>query len=304
LQHWWGVLRPWSFTASFIPISLGAVLAWNEGIFHPELYLLTLAGGIAVHAGTNLMNSYGDYVSGVDTVDSASHLQLVTGLIPPAQVKAAGWIFFSLAALIGLWLATFRGWPVLASGLIGVIFGYSYTMGPRPYKYDGLGPIAIFFLMGPCMVWPAYYIQTGQFSWLPVWASLPICFLISGFHHSNDMRDMQYDQAAGIKTLALFLGRDISLRLFQALFIGAFISTLALLWVGILPWSAMLPLLLWPVALKMFAKAREAFYHRQEQLAGLEGMAAGFHFKFGFLLVLGTLLHPWLSRFIPAIHIP
>ena len=81
-----------------IPVSLGAALAWNEGIFDPFLFLMTLAGGISVHAGTNLMNTYGDFVTGVDTLESASHLQVVGGLINPEKVKAAGWICFSLAA--------------------------------------------------------------------------------------------------------------------------------------------------------------------------------------------------------------
>lgn len=304
LLHWWGVFRPWSFTASFIPISLGAALAWNEGTFDLFLFLLTLAGGIAVHAGTNLMNSYGDFMSGVDTMESASHLQLVSGLLRPKQVKAAGWICFGLAALIGLWLSVFRGWPVLAVGGFGVVCGYCYTMGPSPYKYSGLGPIAIFFLMGPCMVWPAYYIQTGQFSWMPVYASLPICFLISGFHHANDMRDMKYDEEAGIKTLALILGKPASLKLFHLLFVGAFLSTGALLLTGLLPWTAALPLLLWPAVIKMFTNVRTAFGLHPEKPSNFEALAAKFHFKYGFLLVVGIALHPWIGRIIPAVLHP
>ena len=90
MQNWWGVFRPWSYTATFIPVSLGAALAWNEGTFNLWLFLLTLAGGICVHAGTNLMNTYGDFITGVDTMESASHLQVVSGLISPEKVKAAG----------------------------------------------------------------------------------------------------------------------------------------------------------------------------------------------------------------------
>jgi len=253
-----------------------------------------------VHAGTNLMNSYGDFMSGVDTLESASHFQLVSGILQPGQVKTAGWICFGLAALIGLYLATIRGWPVIASGGLGVLCGYCYTMGPKPYKYLGLGPIAIFFLMGPCMVWPAYFIQTAQFSWFPVWASLPICFLISGIHHSNDLRDMQYDGKAGITTLALILGRKTSMQLFHLLFLGAFLSTAGLIITEYLPWTAALPLLLCPAALKMLVKSRKFFWLEQDHIGSLESMAAGFHFKFGILLILGTCLHPLISRFIPA----
>ena len=34
---------------------------------HAGLFLLTLLGGVAVQTGTNMLNIYGDYLSGVDT---------------------------------------------------------------------------------------------------------------------------------------------------------------------------------------------------------------------------------------------
>jgi len=295
LKNWLLVLRPWSFTATIIPLSLGAALAWDEGIFDPILFFATILAGLAVHAGTNLSNTYGDYVTGVDTLESASHLQVVSGLIEAEAVKKAAYAFFAVAALIGFWLSYLRGWPVLAIGVIGLICGYCYTMGPRPYKYDGLGPIAIFFLMGPMMVWPAYYIQTGHGSWAQALASLPICCLISGFHLSNDIRDMIHDRSAGIKTLALILGIDRSMLLYYSLFRGAFLFTVILVAFGILPLMAALPLLLWPQLLNMFSFARSAVQTDDySKLRLLEGAAAGFHFKFGSLLVVGTALQPLL----------
>jgi 1,4-dihydroxy-2-naphthoate octaprenyltransferase len=150
------------------------------------------------------------------------------------------------------------------------------------------------------MVWPAYYIQTGHFSWFPVWASLPVCFLISGIHHANDMRDMQYDGEAGITTLALVLGKKTSMQLFHLLYLGVFLSTIGLLITGSLPWTAALPLLLCPAALKMLAQTRRVFWVDQEHIGVLEPLSAGFHFKFGILLILGVCLHPLVSRIIPA----
>ena len=89
LRDWLLVLRPWSFTATIIPLSLGAALAWDEGIFDPILFFATILAGLAVHAGTNLSNTYGDYVTGVDTLESASHLQVVSGLIEAEAVLHA-----------------------------------------------------------------------------------------------------------------------------------------------------------------------------------------------------------------------
>lgn len=67
MKKWLLATRPWSFTASVIPLTLGAALAWASDAAHAGLFLLTLLGGVAVQTGTNMLNIYGDYRSGVDT---------------------------------------------------------------------------------------------------------------------------------------------------------------------------------------------------------------------------------------------
>ena len=133
LKAWFMAMRPWSFTAAFVPVALGTALAWDQGYFHPGLFFLTALGGICVQVGTNFINTYGDYRSGVDTVESAHTCpQLVTGAMRPAAMKRAGLLAFGLAAAIGLTLAWLRGWEILAVGLLGILGGYTYTAGPVP----------------------------------------------------------------------------------------------------------------------------------------------------------------------------
>ena len=87
LKAWFIAMRPWSFTAAFVPVALGTALAWNQGFFQPELFLLTALGAISVQAGTNFINTYGDYCSGVDSVASAHYCaQLVSGALRPATM--------------------------------------------------------------------------------------------------------------------------------------------------------------------------------------------------------------------------
>lgn len=295
LKAWFMAMRPWSFTAAFVPVALGTALAWDQGFFQPGLFLLTALGGICIQAGTNFINTYGDYRSGVDTVASAHTCpQLVTGAMRPAAMKRAGLIAFGLAAAIGLTLAWLRGWEILAVGLLGIIGGYTYTAGPIPYKYKGAGSFAVFFLMGPLMVWPAWFIQTGQYSWLPVLISLPVGFLVSAILNGNDVRDIVHDQAAGIVTPATELGSFAGLGLQRFLYLAAFVSLFALIFGGILPYSALLPVLLLPLLRKALLTIKEAAAGKEASLLQLEAMAAGFHFQFGILLTAGVALHPWL----------
>lgn len=291
LKTWFLALRPWSFTAAAVPVALGTALAWNEGYFHPWLFFLALIGGIAMQAGTNLINTYGDYMSGVDTVESnKTSPQLVLHLIEPEQMKRVGIAFFVFVFLIGMYLVYLRGWPLLFVGILGIIGGYGYTAGIS-YKYKGLGTILVFFLMGPMMVWGAYFVQTGVHSWLAVWVSLPVGFLVSGILHANDLRDLEHDHKAGIKTLALILGRELSIPVYYALNIGAYVALLLLIIYKVLPLMAMLPLLLLPQVWQIIMNTREAAQGNLEKLNVLEAGAAQFHFKFGLLFVAGMLIN-------------
>lgn len=290
-KTWFIALRPWSFTASAIPVILGTVLALDQSYFQWSLFILTLIGGILLHAGCNLTNTYGDYVSGVDTKESAKTCpQLVDNILKPNHMKIAGIFAFLLAATIGIYLVYLRGLPMLFLGLIGIIGGYTYTMGPAPYKYHGLGSILVFFLMGPLMVIGAYYTQTGFFSWLAFWVALPIGFLVSSILHANDLRDINYDYQAGIKTLAMTLGENKGFFLQYLLNIGAYVSLLVLLVTKLVPVTAILPLILLPQAIKILKNTQASWRGNVECLTMLEANNAKFHLQFGLMFIGGWLL--------------
>lgn len=298
LKTWFIAMRPWSFTAAFVPIAVGTALAWAEGTFNAGTFLLALFGGICMQAGTNLINTYGDYMAGVDTVDSAITCpQLVTGVLTPSSMKKAGCIAFFIAGLVGLYLAYLCGAEVLIVGVIGLLGGYCYTAGISPYKYKGLGPLFVFVLMGPLMTWPAYFIQTGKYSIMPILIAMPIGFLVTGIMHANDIRDITQDRKAGIKTLAMILGFQNSVNLYYLLYIAAYLCLIILAVKGLLPWTALLPLVLMPIVINIFTRVRAAVnkgtYH---QFSKLDCESAGFHFQFGLLLILGLIVSPYVNR--------
>lgn len=296
VMAWFIAMRPWSFTAAVVPVILGTALAWNHDYFNPALFLLTVIGAISIQAGTNLINTYGDYKTGVDTVESAHTCpQLVTGAMRPSDMKRAGLFAFCFAAAIGLILAWLRGWEILAIGLIGIIGGYTYTAGPLPYKYRGFGSLSVFFLMGPMIAWPAWFIQTGQYGWLPVWSSLPVGFLVAAILNGNDVRDIIHDSNAGIITPSTEFGLINGLRLQRILFLAAFGALTILVALNILPISGLLPMVLLPSLFTVMRTINGAAAGQQEKLMKLEALAAGFHFQFGILLAIGIAVYPWLA---------
>jgi len=277
-------MRPWSFTAAAVPILFGTGLAALEGSLNPWLFALTLLGGIALQAATNLHNTYGDYISRVDTPDSAVTCpQLVDGSFRPEAMYRAGWLALGCAGLLGLVLTWTCGPLVLLFGGVGALGGYLYTNGKKPYKYVGLGPLFVFMLMGPLMALPAYFIQTGRLAPAPAFGSLGIACLVAAIMHANDLRDIAHDRAAGIHTLAMLLGRGRAVGLFAGLTFGAF-AILGLSWAGgLLPWPCLAPFILLP---GLTGKLRRIL-PPDADLIDLEGWTAKFHFQFGLLLTTG-----------------
>lgn len=297
VKKWFLAIRPWSFTAAVVPVTLGSIMAAYDGSFNWILFILLLIGGVLIQAGTNLANTYGDYISGVDTAESTTVncRELVDNIIKPKQMLIASLLVFSIVASIGLYFVYLRGVVILCLGIIGIVGGYTYTLGPSPYKYKGLGSILVFFLMGPLMSFGSYYVQTGVFNWTSIWVAVPIAFLVSGIMHTNDLRDMYHDKNAGITTLALILGEDRSFRLYHIINCGAFISVIILVATNILPIWGALPLLLLPKLIKTMKNTQAAWQGNKQILSMLEPQAGQFHFMFGLVFIIGLTLNLLLN---------
>lgn len=295
---WFVAARPWSFTTSGMPIVVGSALGWwASGQFHPLLFILVFMAGVSLHVATNYLNTYGDFIYGVDTLASAKTCpQLVSGQLTAQAMRLAGLLAVAFAGLLGLVLALLTGWPILVYGILGVLGAYGYTTGFSPYKYKGLGPPFVFILMGPLMVAPAYYAQTGQTDLLPFLAALPVAFLVTGIIQGNDLRDINDDRASGIMTMAIAFGRARALTVYQAMYAGAYLSLIGLVVGGLLPWTALLPILLLPADIKFLIRSRPD----QDDLEPLEGWSAKTHFLFCGLYAAGLLLATALQWIWPA----
>ena len=69
-SKYWVALRPWSFSASFVPVLLGTALAYkSHAAFDLRLFLLSSFVAFCVHGAGNLVNTYYDYFK-VSTCDN------------------------------------------------------------------------------------------------------------------------------------------------------------------------------------------------------------------------------------------
>jgi len=107
------------------------------------------------------------------------------------------------------------------------------------------------------MVGGAYYVVAGSLDYRALSASIPIGLLVAAVLLANNVRDVETDARAGVRTLAVILGRPRAVRLYQALLASAYAIQAVLVASGILPPLTLATLLTLPRAvglIKLFEK--------------------------------------------------
>jgi 1,4-dihydroxy-2-naphthoate octaprenyltransferase len=291
LTTWLAALRPVSFTASVIPVLVGTAIAADEE-FHPLLFVLALAGSIAIHAGTNLVNDYFDYVKGTDSAESLGPSGMIQrGILSPRAVLAGGIGAFAVGATFGLIITAMTGWPVLALGVASVLAGYFYTASPFSLAYRGLGEVVVFVFMGPVIVLGAYYVQTETWAWAPFIASVPVGLLVAAILHANNVRDIENDRRNNKWTLAALAGRPLADYEYIALTLGGYAVVVIMTIAGSAPWPVLITLLSLPIALRVVMAEGRASSARSLNI--VLAQTAGLHMLFGALLAAGFTIAVW-----------
>ena len=140
-----------------------------------------------------------------------------SGLLEQAAVRRGIVVAFGLATLLGCYLASVGGWPIVAIGVLSIVCGLAYTGGPWPFGYHGLGEVFVFIFFGLVAVTGTAYLQQGSWSPLALAVAVPIGLLVTNILVVNNLRDLPTDRAAGKRTLAVRVG-DRATRWQYALF--------------------------------------------------------------------------------------
>ncbi len=289
---WLQASRPFSFPASIVPVVVGTAMAGRfDGPVAWWLVPFIAVASVLMHAGTNLVSDYTDYLKGVDTdYTYGGSRVLVDRLLTPWQVLAGGAAMFAVSCGIGLLFIALRGWPIFALGVIGLLGGIFYTFRPVGYKYFALGDGLVFILMGPLMVIGSYFVLTGAYHHSVLIASLPVGCLVAAVLCANNMRDIQHDRDAQVRTIANLLGHRHARLEYYALVGGAYLAVLGMMAGGLVgPWG-LLVLLTLPLTVKNVRRLRRSDPERPETIATLDAQTAQLHLAFGLLFSLAILL--------------
>ncbi|KAF2359859.1 UbiA prenyltransferase family, partial [Trinorchestia longiramus] len=208
-------LRPWSFSASLTPVFLGCALAHKVQPASLVALFFTALSALSVHAAGNVVNTYFDYVKGIDSKKSDDRT-LVDKILSKDEIVTLGAMLYLIGCASFVLLTMLS--PARFEHLALVFFGgmsssFLYTGGVG-FKYIGLGDVLIIIIFGPISVLFSYMVQTGQVQWSTIIYAIPLALNAEAILHSNNTRDMESDKQAGIVTLAILLGRTASEVLF------------------------------------------------------------------------------------------
>ncbi|MGC8779972.1 MAG: 1,4-dihydroxy-2-naphthoate polyprenyltransferase [Anaerolineae bacterium] len=286
LHAWILASRPRTLPASIAPVIVGAAVAAREGAFHLPATLVALAAALLIQIGSNFANDLGDYYRGADRPGRLGPTRVTSaGLLTARQVQGGMVAVFGAATICGLYLVALGGWPILAVGVLAIAAALTYTIGPWPFGYYGLGDLAVFIFFGLAAVVGTAYVQTHHITPLALAAAVPMGCLVTAILVVNNLRDIATDRAAGKRTLAVRLGRR-GTQIEYILLLAVAYAVPIVLWLGLglRPW-VLLPLFTLPPAARLArAILTEEGAALNRALAGTAQLAVWF----GVALAIGT----------------
>lgn len=287
--EWFRLSRPFTLTASAVPVLFGTSLALADGVFSPGPFAAMLLASLLIQAATNMFNEFYDEKRGLDTASTVG----IAGSIVGGRVRARDVLFgalslYTVALLFGVYLIAVGGIPILVLGLLSALAGYLYTGGPRPIAYTPASEATVFVFMGPLIVALTYAVQAGEFPPSVILASFPIGFLVAGILLANNIRDLEADRRGGRRTLPIVLGRSGGVSVFRGLLLVTYLSTAVLAAAGAVPAGALLAFLSLPLALRLWVGVAASTV--PERLYPVVKGTAGLHAVFGLLYAAGVLL--------------
>lgn len=283
-------LRPWSLSASLMPTLLGSTIAYKypgNSDFNYITLLLTLFTVVCVHGAGNLVNTYYDFVKGIDNRKSDDRT-LVDHILTKDEVVTLGALLYFAGCVGFLLLVTLS--PAKMEHLALVYFGglsssFLYT-GGIGFKYIALGDVLFLIIFGPISVLFAFMAQTGRVDWANIYYAIPLALNTEAILHSKNTRDSESDKKSGIVTLSILIGHTASHILYAFLLFTPYIMFMVAVF-KYSKWFA-LPLITLPKAFKIEKQFRSRDFH------SVPKKTAKLNLYFGILYILACSLLPTL----------
>ena len=236
-------VQPMTLTSA----AIAGLLAVRAPGFNAWLFLLAAVGIVLAHAGNNLVNDIFDESLGADTSDYPRALYaphpVLSGMATRRTLVLAFLVLNALDLSILVVLTSYRGWPVVAFALLGLVGSVGYAAPGLRFKKRGLGEPVVFLVWGPLMVGGTYFAATGHLPWQVLAASIPYSILCTTVLFGKHIDKLEWDAPLGIGTLPVLLGEGSARAVTLGLMVAFYIAVVVLIPFGALPWTALVALI-------------------------------------------------------------
>ncbi|HEU18510.1 MAG TPA: prenyltransferase [Deltaproteobacteria bacterium] len=217
IKLWVLLSRPPFLLVGVLPFALGSILAWSlHEIFNWPVFIWGMAAVILIMLSTYYSGEYHDLTGDKLSAEmernafSGGTQVIVKNLLPPEQVRIAGYVTIVLAGVVGIILNGYykTGTWTIPFGIIGIIAGFFYSTPPLRWVTRGIGELLIGFCYGWLPVAVAFYLQTGKIDDIVHWISVPMACTIFNVILINEFPDYPADLCERKKNLVVRLGKN------------------------------------------------------------------------------------------------
>lgn len=285
-QAWIYAARPKTLMIGVTPILTGTLLGLHQATsFHWILMLSALLSSLLIQISVNLINDAIDFKKGADNLHRLGFQRATQqGWLTYKEVLLGSGICIALAFLLGIPMILHGGLYFLALLIIAPLLAYSYTGGPFPLAYLGLGEIFVILFYGLISTLVGFYLQANTLSVGAFLAGIQLGCLAAAVIAINNLRDIETDAVANKKTLAVRFGKtfarlEITFLVLLPYFLNVYWGDEGFYRAGLLPLVS-LPL--------GFTLIRCIWYYEPSKIYNtFFGMAALLNFLFGLFLSIG-----------------
>lgn len=285
-KAWLLAARPKTLTGAAVPVMIGLSLAWTHADEYQWLpAILCLLFAFIMQIDANFVNDYFDFLKGNDDETRLGPKRACAmGWVDAKVMRRAIIIVTVLACVVGLPLVLYGGLEMVLIGALCVLFCFLYT---THLSYVGMGDVLVLVFFGIVPVCIPYYILTHSMNVEVVVASLACGLVIDTLLMINNYRDIENDERAGKKTLAVKLGKECSRLMYLLLGIMACLLGVVYLLNGHL-WAFILPV--GYLALHVMTYRHMVRIDHGRALNGVLGETARNMFVYGLLVSIGILI--------------
>lgn len=215
-KAWLLAARPKTLTGAAVPVMISLSLAWDKvETFQWLPAILCLLFAFIMQIDANFVNDYFDFMKGNDDETRLGPKRACAmGWVDSHAMRRAIAITTALACVVGLPLVWYGGMEMILIGVLCVLFCFLYT---THLSYVGMGDVLVLVFFGIVPVCIPFYILSRTLTVEVVVASLACGLVIDTLLMINNYRDIENDERAGKRTLAVKLGKECSRMMYLLL---------------------------------------------------------------------------------------